>query len=513
MQKLMKRAAALILCLWVLPAGVFGEAREGEDYSVSFEGIKTGIVNARTAVHDPSIIAADGRYYIFGSHMTAASSENLRGWDRIGNGYSPDNRVWGNLFAEGSHVFDWAGSSSSTVPTDDGAVHVWAPDVIWNPVMGKYMMYYCTSSTWNASSICFGLSDTIEGPYEWQATLICSGFDKTNIDRTNVSEYVDEDWAKTYFTLAGGYNYQNWPNAIDPGLFFDADGRFWMVYGSWSGGIFLLELDPATGLVIHPEADKANRVDPYFGRHLFGGNHQSMEGPYVQYDPEAGYYYLFVSYGGLSAHGGYQIRVFRSETPEGPYLDMNGEQPNRRGGHANFGLKLSGNYNLPSLRQAYMATGHNSALIDGDGRRYVCFHSRFNNGTESFQPIVKQYALNAEGWPCVLPFATRGETLEDAWTAEDVAGRWFVINQGTEINDVIAEPVIRYLRTDGSVGAAEGDAGTWALREGSHFVTLTLDGVTYSGVVCRMQDEGGTPVTVFSAVGENMSVWGVKYEE
>ena len=27
---------------------------------------------------------------------------------------------------------------------------------------------------------------------------------------------------------------------FDPTVFFDADGRFWMVYGSWSGGIFLL---------------------------------------------------------------------------------------------------------------------------------------------------------------------------------------------------------------------------------------------------------------------------------
>lgn len=58
------------------------------------------------------------------------------------------------------------------------------------------------------------------------------------------------------------YNYEDYPNAIDPTVFYDADGRMWMVYGSWSGGIFLLEIDKTTGLVIHPEADKANNVDP-----------------------------------------------------------------------------------------------------------------------------------------------------------------------------------------------------------------------------------------------------------
>ncbi|MBQ2407748.1 MAG: family 43 glycosylhydrolase [Lachnospiraceae bacterium] len=37
-----------------------------------------------------------------------------------------------------------------------------------------------------------------------------------------------------------------------------------------------------------------------------------------------GYYYLFVSYGGLVADGGYQIRIFRSESITGPYVDQAG---------------------------------------------------------------------------------------------------------------------------------------------------------------------------------------------
>ena len=53
----------------------------------------------------------------------------------------------------------------------------------------------------------------------------------------------------------------------------------------------------------------------------------SIEGPYIQYDSDSGYYYLYVSYGGLERTGGYQIRVFRSEAPDGPYVDMNGAAP------------------------------------------------------------------------------------------------------------------------------------------------------------------------------------------
>lgn len=91
----------------------------------------------------------------------------------------------------------------------------------------------------------------------------------------------------------------------------------------------LLEIDKTTGLVIHPEADKANNVDPYYGKRLLGGGHISIEGPYIMYDEASGYYYLFVSYGALTSNGGYQVRVFHSKTVDGEYVDMNGKYPEK----------------------------------------------------------------------------------------------------------------------------------------------------------------------------------------
>ena len=38
------------------------------------------------------------------------------------------------------------------------------------------------------------------------------------------------------------------PNVVDPCTFYDAQGRLWMVYGSYSGGIFIKEMDAKTGL-------------------------------------------------------------------------------------------------------------------------------------------------------------------------------------------------------------------------------------------------------------------------
>lgn len=512
--------AAIVVVAGGVTAGLFASGIIGEkpsgNYEVSYDGIETGTVNARVSVHDPSIIEVDGKFYIFGSHMSAASTEDLRTWTGIGNGYSVSNAVYTDMteanIAAGEYAY--AGSGDSLIPTDDGGYHVWAPDVIYNEAQGLYYMYYCTSSTWNASNLCYATSETVEGPYTWKGALIYSGFTSETISGTDVLDYVSEDYAlENYVTIGDDYNYEDYPNAIDPTVFYDEDGRMWMVYGSWSGGIFILELDPETGLVIHPEADPENNVDPYFGKRLLGGGHKSIEGPYILYDEESGYYYLYVSYGALTSNGGYQIRVFRSDKPDGEYVDMNGQYPTEGLNHAYYGLKLSGNYFLPSLKQAYMATGHNSAIIASDGKRYICYHTRFDDGMENHSPRVKQYFLNEEGWPCMLPYATDGETIsETGYEKSEVIGTYYMINQGMEIDNVIAEPFMVELTKGGKV-FGDGIEGTWSMKDGTYYMHLTYNEVEYSGVFCEMKDEAGTTVMTFSAVGNNESIWGVKYEQ
>ena len=483
------------------------------DFTVSYDGIKTASIKAGVSVHDPSILEVDGTYYIFGSHMSAASSTDLRTWTSIGNGYTPSNPLFDNLFAT-EHVFDYSGSGGSVIPTNDGGKHVWAPDVIYNKAQGLYYMYFCTSSTWNASNLCYATSEKPEGPYTWKGALIYSGFTSESIGATDVLDYVTEDYAlSNYVTLGDEYDYEDYPNAIDPTVFYDEDGKMWMVYGSWSGGIFLLEIDEATGEVIHPEADPENNVDAYFGKRLLGGGHKSIEGPYIMYDEQSGYYYLFVSYGSLTSNGGYQIRVFRSETVDGDYVDMNGQYPTKGLNHTYYGLKLSGNYYLPSLTKAYMATGHNSAFVDEDGKMYIVYHTRFDDGQEYHEPRVHQFFLNEEGWPCMLPYATDGESISaEGYDKDEIVGEYYMIDQGTNVDAEIAEPIKVILSARGNV-YGDGITGTWEAKSGTYYVHITMNEVEYSGVFCEMNDEAGTPVMTFSMVGANKSIWGVKYFE
>ena len=56
------------------------------DFTVSYDGIATAKLEAGVSVHDPSIIKADGKYYLFGSHMSTAVSDDLKHCTAIWSG-------------------------------------------------------------------------------------------------------------------------------------------------------------------------------------------------------------------------------------------------------------------------------------------------------------------------------------------------------------------------------------------------------------------------------------------
>lgn len=112
----------------------------------------------------------------------------------------------------------------------------------------------------------------------------------------------------------------------------------------------------------------------------------------------------------------------------------------------------------------------------------------------------------------MLPYATEGETVsETGYDKEELVGEYFVINQGKEINEKIAKPYKLVLPKRGKVYGKDVE-GTWEAKDNSYYMNITIDGVSYSGVFCKMNDEAGTEVMSFSAAGDNESLWGVKYE-
>lgn len=496
----------IVLCGIILSMLSLSLTACGKQQGKDASEIAQGNVIAGISVHDPSIVKAEGNYYIFGSHMEAAQSSDLKEWKSFASGVNGNNPLFDNLFDADMKAFDYVGEYV------EGGYAVWAPDVIYNEAMGKWVMYFSTSHDWRTSNICFAVADEITGPYSYVDTLLYSGFTSKTVDNTNFKEIMGEDVKMRDYLQSAEYNYLNYPNCIDPTVFYDEEGTMWMVYGSWSGGIWLLQIDEETGYPIHPEADKEAHIDHYFGRYLIGGLHNSCEGPYILYDDESGYYYLLVSYGGLTREGGYQIRCFRSEQVEGPYLDASGSTFGYTAEHSGLGVKMMGNYLLPSLKTAYMAPGHCSALIDEDGRRYLVYHQRFDSGSEYHEPRVHQMFLNKAGWLVAAPFATNGESLkEEGYTSKDLEGKWYMLSHGTDIGADIHEGNAVTLKK-GSISGNENFTGSYELEEGTCYMSIKQNNITYDGVLLDMTDEAGNAVRCFMAVGtNNETIWAVMY--
>ena len=72
--------------------------------------MKKGGFHTNTQVHDPAVfVDKDGSYYIFGTHMAAATSRDLRYWDSFAEGVNAENPLFDNLFGGDEKAFDFCG--------------------------------------------------------------------------------------------------------------------------------------------------------------------------------------------------------------------------------------------------------------------------------------------------------------------------------------------------------------------------------------------------------------------
>lgn len=536
----------------------------------------TQTITGRIAVHDPSIVmdvtgsnANNPLYYIYGSHLGRAktnATSNYQIWntfktgeENTGTSNSLFADVNGNLInfkdAYTTHVIKKVKNSKrEEVAFGNFDAHgwqyegntvkgmQWAPDVIYNKTMKKWCMYMSLNGDhWCSSIVCF-VSDKIEGPWTYQGPVVFSGFQGTYAHNSYAAA---DDWKHTDFAIATGetalpsrYKMGDkwgtyWPNCIDPCVFYDDSDNLWMSYGSWSGGIFMIKLDKTNGLrdytytfpyevngkVTTPGAASANCTsDPYFGKKIAGGYYVSGEASYIQKIGK--YYFLFMSYGGLTSDGGYQMRIFRSENPDGPYKDCYGTSALFKSYKMNYssatednrGVLLFGGYQWDAMSGAEIAQGHNSAFVDKQNRSFVVYHTRFSNGGEGHQVRVHQLFLNDEGWLMAAPFEFDGETITDAAIASkasiadvDIAGDYqFMRHQYGQNTKAKAfeTPVNITLNADGTITGAE--KGAWKRTAGTDYIHLTINDVVYRGVLVKQTiDYTNIPAIAISALSSS----------
>jgi arabinan endo-1,5-alpha-L-arabinosidase len=291
----------------------------------------------RAQIHDPSTILNLGdRYWCFstGTGVQSLVSTDLTNWKQ-----GPP------LFVD---LPEWV---DDVVPQHRG--HFWAPDVIhWQD---RYLVYYSVSAFGKrTSAIALATSPTLDPAdpdYKW----------------TDRGIVVQTDESSDH-------------NAIDPGVFAAPDGRLWLTYGSFWSGIKLIELDPASGKRISPESPTYSLA------------HKSeIEAPSLYF--RDGYYYLFVNWGFCcrGMRSTYNIRVGRSKSIMGPYLDRDGVDMLDGGG--TLVLETNG---------AAIGPGH-AAFLEKDDQLLMSYH--YSDGTKRGTPQLGINRLNwdAAGWPQVEP--------------------------------------------------------------------------------------------------------------
>ena len=149
-------------------------------------------------------------------------------------------------------------------------------------------------------------------------------------------------------------------------------------------------------------------------------------------------------------------------------------------------------YKWNTMDVAQVAQGHNSAFVDSDGKAYVIYHTRTNDGTEGHYVKTHQLFMNEEGWLVAAPYCYSGETLnENGYSAAKIAGTYDVIINEQNVdyaNLKYISPVEVTLNGDGTVSGKY--TGTWSLTEGTPYVTINMNNQTYKGVAVRQIIEG-----------------------
>lgn len=445
--------------------------------------------------HDPALLEWNGLYYAYSTDTVGAPcgyqirvSDDLTHWRYAGAAFLLDGGKEARAAAGLDEAYSWCvtdeAEATGICAHRNGCMAFWAPHCV-RGADGKFWLFYCLTGYFGGSKSCIGIAKSSSpfGPFVSERLLVQS----------------PAGWRT--------------PNAIDP-QFFAAEGRAFLIYGSFGMGLFLIELDPQTGfrkdgLAYSDHAQKRADFSQYYGVNLARG---SVEGGAIRFHSNVpvlaggkteykNFYYLTCSYGSLSS--AYHIRCGRSERPEGPYRDINGNEL-VCSTDIGTGNKLLGSFRWANAPVDRFCPGHNDLFGTGGGVNLIAYHCRTHyfiergesNGSNFHFLLLGQYAFDSDGWLVMNANRYAGERLQPI-KKEDLlrdTGGEFEAVLFTQSTNVVAARRMRLL----SDGTVTGDfRGVWQLY-GAHYVRLMLDGEEYRGVVmpCWIEHCGAAGIAI-----------------
>lgn len=358
-----------------------------DDYS-ALSGMKDYKQWGTYNVHDPSCLLIGDTYYMYSTDAIYKEDSTSIKNDSLPFGYiqvrkSKDLVNWeftGWAFDEiPTEAKAWVLEQSGGV----GASNVWAPYIC--EYNGKYRLYYSVSAFAKQTSyIGLAESDSPEGPWELKGCVV----------KTKTGDAM---------------------NAIDPSIVSNPDnGEQWMHYGSYFGGLHCVQLNPETGLTM-TEGDQGHLT-----ARRFDGRKNNIEAPEIIYNPVLKQYFLFVSYDPLMTT--YNVRVGRSDKPEGPFYDFFGKD--MREEEDNYPI-LTYPYQFKN-HTGWAGTAHCCVFTDKDGKFFMAHQARLRPENHMMDLHVRDMYWTTEGWPTVSP-ERYAATPQQKITENDLIGSWELI--------------------------------------------------------------------------------------
>lgn len=307
---------------------------------------------------DPTVIrTGDGTFYAYGTedtwddgnHHTVAivTSKDLVNWTYVADAFTSETKPkWGTANAG-----------------------VWAPQITQGQD-GRYYLYY-SLSTWGDSNPGLGVavSDSPAGPFEDLGKIL-----RSNDAGINVG------------------------NSIDPFFTFTTRGSrktYYMFWGSFQG-IYAIQMENETTL-------KSGATPVQIANGLYEATYIYKHGDY---------YYFFGSMGSCceGKDSQYRVKVARSTSITGPYLNENGQDIKTNGVEGK--AFLTGDASL-----GFVGPGHNAEIFTDDrGRDFILYHA------------VDIVSGEGDGTLAPGSTATRRPLMLDEITWVD---DWPVVNYGT----------------------------------------------------------------------------------